>query len=606
MHSKISQQIVDITQASAIIRIEEIQPLWNNYGHLSRLYLSDSPYESVIIKHIQIPRHLAHPKGFSSTLSQQRKIRSYQVETHWYLHYNNRLSTQCPTPKCLASFNEGEQLFLLLEDLNTLGYGVHNSYLTWAEIELVITWLAHFHASFMNEKSANLWSCGTYWHLATRPEELSKIVGSDLHTFASFLDARLSHSPFLSIVHGDAKLANFCFKTDQTAVAAVDFQYVGQGCGMKDLAYFVGSCMSEVECESQEDKILNTYFEQLSSALPSHFDHETIENEWRSLYRFAWADFQRFMLGWSPSHRKLTGYSERVSKLVIDEMIDELLSLAELACRRAGEYIQSQVNRVHAIHPKGFETEASDIVTEVDIYAQKLILDTLEPSIHRYNLGLLAEEGPLDQSRLSKHAFWAVDPLDGTQYFIEGKSGYAVSIALVHNHGQSILGAVYDPVAKKMYKAVRGRGVTLNETSFNPQVASKGSSTTPWTWFADRSLSQHPYFEAYQSAFDIRFIGGAVINSLQLLNTPKSMYFKAPKPNLGGCAIWDLAAVALILEECHANIQFYDGQDIHLNREKSIFFNDVGLALCSSDSDYQDVMKQLQKVQLESKSNQRS
>ena len=115
----------------------------------------------------------------------------------------------------------------------------------------------------------------------------------------------------------------------------------------------------------------------------------------------------------------------------------------------------------------------------------------LKPTIERYDLGLLAEEGEQDDSRLTKHAFWTIDPLDGTQYFIEGQSGYATTIALVDQSGQPILGVVYDPVGEDLFEAVTGRGVTLNGAPLKP-VGSHDSG--PTTWFADRSLRNHPNF----------------------------------------------------------------------------------------------------------------
>ena len=59
---------------------------------------------------------------------------------------------------------------------------------------------------------------------------------------------------------------------------------------------------------------------------------------------------------------------------------------------------------------------------------------------------MLAEEGLQDIGRLEKHAFWTMDPLDGTQFFIEGAPGYSTSIALVSRSGKPLVAAVYDPV----------------------------------------------------------------------------------------------------------------------------------------------------------------
>ena len=106
-------------------------------------------------------------------------------------------------------------------------------------------------------------------------------------------------------------------------MAAVDFQYVGGGCGMKDLAYFVGSCFRDQEAEEKEEEILDLYFKEFSEfslALGSSKNMSDIEADWRPLYRLAWADFHRFMKGWSPGHWKLSDYSERVTREVINSI----------------------------------------------------------------------------------------------------------------------------------------------------------------------------------------------------------------------------------------------------------------------------------------------
>ncbi len=84
------------------------------------------------------------------------------------------------------------------------------------------------------------------------------------------------------------------------------------------MAYFVGSCLYEEDCERLEAKILDTYFTHFHKALGDK--NEALENEWRALYHVAWADFHRFLKGWSPGHWKINSYSQRITKQVIKNL----------------------------------------------------------------------------------------------------------------------------------------------------------------------------------------------------------------------------------------------------------------------------------------------
>ena len=261
-----------MTQATDIAQVTLIQPLWNNYGDLSRVELEGGDYASVIVKHIKLPEEAAHPRGFTGAISRQRKVMSYAVEAHWYRNQNHHVSEGSPTPKCLDAFDEDGELFILMEDLATRGFTEVLYSVTMAEMSVVLRWLAQFHSHFLGAAGEGLWHIGTYWHLATRPEELANIEGTRLHRFASLLDARLRCGAFPTLVHGDAKLANFCFTHGHDKVAAVDFQYVGRGCAMKDVAYFVGSCLGGDECERRGPCSVSTStasWQRSSAATPS-------------------------------------------------------------------------------------------------------------------------------------------------------------------------------------------------------------------------------------------------------------------------------------------------------------------------------------------------
>jgi thiamine kinase-like enzyme len=211
-------------------------------------------------------------------------------------------------------------MFILLEDLDHSGFPTRLSQVSMGDVKTCLSWLAHFHALFMGQSPDNLWEEGTYWHLATRPDELQALQDSSLKQAATIIDRTLRESPFQTFVHGDAKLANFCFSDDGKDVAAVDFQYVGGGCGMKDVVYFIGSCLDERQCQQHEVTLLDFYFDALKKALAIYHENinpNDVEHHWRPLYHVAWTDFHRFIKGWSPGHWKINGYSEKIAREVI-------------------------------------------------------------------------------------------------------------------------------------------------------------------------------------------------------------------------------------------------------------------------------------------------
>ncbi|WP_319589717.1 oxidoreductase family protein [uncultured Draconibacterium sp.] len=324
MNQHFQDIILKSTGAKSLFRIEVIQNLWSGYGEIVRFGLEGCEHESAVVKHVNLPQGGSHPRGWNTDLSHQRKLKSYKVETKWYKSFNAKCNNDCKTPQCYALETKGNEVLMVFEDLDSTGFAERlSSVVNWDNINACLHWLANFHATFMGTKPEGLWETGTYWHLETRPEELEAMDDLPLKNVALAIDEKLKASPFQTLVHGDAKLANFCFSADGKNVAAVDFQYVGSGCGMKDLAYFIGSCMSENDCEKYEDKLLDIYFSHLREALQKKnttIDFNALENDWRNLYHVAWADFHRFLKGWHPGHWKINSYSERVSRKVIEKL----------------------------------------------------------------------------------------------------------------------------------------------------------------------------------------------------------------------------------------------------------------------------------------------
>lgn len=322
---EICSYIKSITDASTVKKGETIQRLWSGYGTIDRYLLEDAGTSSIIVKHVFPPSEQRHPRGWSTNNSHQRKLKSYQVEMQWYQHWAAKCTDDCRVPHCLALHGNQQEMLILLEDLDLAGYPRRLQSIDLDTMKKCLAWLANFHARFISVTPVGLWEVGTYWHLATRPDEWSVLGDSTLKAAASEIDQKLTSCPFQTLVHGDAKLANFCFSQDLNKVAAVDFQYVGGGIGMKDVAYFIGSCLREEECHRYEEVLLDSYFSYLKNALQKStithaFSFTDLEKTWRQLFPVAWTDFHRFLKGWSPGHWKLNSYSERLSQEVLAQL----------------------------------------------------------------------------------------------------------------------------------------------------------------------------------------------------------------------------------------------------------------------------------------------
>ncbi len=273
------------------------------------------------------------------------------------------------------------------------------------------------------------------------------------------------------------------------------------------------------------------------------------------------------------------------------EALRDLLDLAIEAARAAGEIVTTSRPAV-VDHKTGADSLAAEVVTDVDRRAEAAIVDVLSPSRRAHGFALLTEERDDDGLRLHAPAFWCVDPLDGTLAFIEGKPGYAVSVALVARDGMPLLGVVVDVVEGTTWSAARGLGVFRDGTPWTPPAPVEGA---PLHVFMDRSFATWPDRAAIEDELaeiatelgygtpQIEVGAAAVINACHVLTTPPACYFKPPKPTQGGGSLWDYAATACLFHEAGAIATDIHGAALDLNREGDTFLNRRGVLFASDD-----------------------
>jgi myo-inositol-1(or 4)-monophosphatase len=127
------------------------------------------------------------------------------------------------------------------------------------------------------------------------------------------------------------------------------------------------------------------------------------------------------------------------------------LELAVRAARGAGEAVMQAFRGEQEVSFKS----ADQPVTGADLAADRHLRRVL--SGERPGYGWLSEETADSPGRLRRERVWVVDPIDGTNSFVEGRAEFAVCVGLVQA-GRAVLGVVHNPATGELFHAVAGEG----------------------------------------------------------------------------------------------------------------------------------------------------
>lgn len=131
------------------------------------------------------------------------------------------------------------------------------------------------------------------------------------------------------------------------------------------------------------------------------------------------------------------------------------LALAAEIAANAGRIAMASFGR----DPARWNKADGSPVSAADLAVNRYLKGVLAAA--RPDDGWLSEECADSPARLERRRVWVVDPIDGTRDFLRGRSGWAVSIALVEDGVPSI--AVLDaPAAGRVFTASAGQGAMLN------------------------------------------------------------------------------------------------------------------------------------------------
>jgi len=103
------------------------------------------------------------------------------------------------------------------------------------------------------------------------------------------------------------------------------------------------------------------------------------------------------------------------------------------------------------------KNEIDSPVTEEDEHSEQIIIAEILTAFPDH--AILSEETGAKET--ASDYKWIIDPIDGTNNFVDGRENFSVSIGLEYR-GEIILGVVYLPVCQELFTAEKDKGAFLN------------------------------------------------------------------------------------------------------------------------------------------------
>lgn len=244
--------------------------------------------------------------------------------------------------------------------------------------------------------------------------------------------------------------------------------------------------------------------------------------------------------------------------------LNETLKFVQDISYDAGEILlkYQKKRQTLAIKDKGRE----GIASEADLKSEEFIISAIQEKFPKHYI--LSEENKskgIKESQKAEYA-WVIDPLDGTNNFVNGIPIFATSIALLEK-GRPILGVVYNPSSGECFFASKGNGAYLIDFRINPlkkfHLDNKENkkemrecifSPAPVYEIEDRFERQLSTFRKnIIGARAVRRLGSAALELCYVANGNFDAYWeKNLKP-------WDVAAADIICRESGIKITEFGG-----------------------------------------------
>lgn len=230
--------------------------------------------------------------------------------------------------------------------------------------------------------------------------------------------------------------------------------------------------------------------------------------------------------------------------------------IAIAAARAAGDIIRQIYATDYSVD---YKSNDNSPVTVADREANQKIQEMLQGAFPDY--GWLSEETVDSSDRLASRRVWVVDPMDGTQEFIQKIPEFAVSIGLVED-GRPILGVVYNPTLDQLFWAIRGQGAWCEEQQLRvPETPRLAEATI----LSSRSETKRGEWKGLTSLFRARPMGSIAYKLACLANGEADASFTLVPKNE-----WDICGGTLLVEEAGGIVTNLRGKPVIFNQPTTL------------------------------------
>ena len=247
--------------------------------------------------------------------------------------------------------------------------------------------------------------------------------------------------------------------------------------------------------------------------------------------------------------------------------LEDLLAQAVGAVRRAAAFTldPGEELRVEA------KAHRNDLVTQVDRGVEARIAGCLEAT----GIPIHGEEAHrVEDFETYRGRAWVLDPIDGTLNYVSTHRDWAISLALVDD-GVPVLAALADPVAGRLYTAVRGRGARV-EPLTGEAVGCDGVASKALEPVKDLPLSEGMVVAHYQLTQHAGI--GRAIEGSRGMRCYGAAALEMAEVAAGGAVVyaqpllqpWDVAAGALLCTETGVVLTRMDGSAFDVRRAGSL------------------------------------